>query len=301
MKCAVVGLGRMGSAVVYRLHNAGHQVVGYDPSEQARQEAAMVGATIVSTLEECAHHAQIIWLMVPAGPIVDQVLKELQQHLNANAIVIDGGNSKFTDSIRRFQELKGSGIEFLDCGTSGGLHGKEIGFSLMIGGSKKAFDLAEPIFKAVAAKEGYGLVGPSGSGHYVKMVHNGIEYALLQAYAEGLQLLHEGEFKELDLAKITTIWQHGSIIRSWILELTHEILKKDQQLEAVSGSIAESGTGAWTVEEARKQKVPVKLIENALQIRAWSRETGGNYATKLVALLRLAFGGHVLGTKKTTK
>ncbi len=301
MKCAVVGLGRMGSAIVYRLHKAGHEVIGYDPSAQARQEAATLGATIVATIEECAHHAQIVWLMVPAGPIVDQVLKELMEHLNAQAIIIDGGNSKFTDSIRRSQEFARTGISFLDCGTSGGLHGKEIGFSLMIGGSKKAFDFAEPIFKAVAAPEGYGLVGPSGSGHYVKMVHNGIEYALLQAYAEGLQLLHEGEFKELDLAKITTIWQHGSIIRSWILELTHEILKKDQQLEAVSGSIAESGTGAWTVQEARKQKVPVKLIEDSLEIRARSRETGGNYATKLVALMRHAFGGHPLGTKKTIK
>ncbi|OQA36404.1 MAG: 6-phosphogluconate dehydrogenase, NAD(+)-dependent, decarboxylating [Candidatus Dependentiae bacterium ADurb.Bin331] len=301
MNCAVIGLGRMGSAIVYRLLKAGHAVVGYDPSAQARQEAATVGATIVSTLEECAHHAQIMWLMVPAGPIVDQVLRELLPHLNAGAVVIDGGNSKFSDSIRRFQELKSVGIEFLDCGTSGGLHGKEIGFSLMIGGDIQAFQKVEPIFTAIAAPQGYGLVGPSGCGHYVKMVHNGIEYALLQSYAEGLQLLNEGEFKDLDLAKITNIWQHGSIIRSWILELTHEILKKDQKLEKISGTIAESGTGSWTVEEAHKQKVPVKLIEDALEIRAWSRESGGNYATKLVALMRNAFGGHALGMKNPPK
>ncbi len=168
----------------------------------------------------------------------------------------------------------------------------------MIGGDEKIFNYLEPLFKALAAPKGYGYMGDSGAGHYVKMVHNGIEYALLQAYAEGFHLLKNGSYKDLDLEKITGVWDHGSIIRSWILHLAHDIFKKDQQLKDVVGIIQESGMGQWTVDEAHEKKIPVKLIEDALTIRAWSRETGGDYATKVVALLRHAFGGHAITKRK---
>jgi 6-phosphogluconate dehydrogenase len=292
MKVGVIGLGRMGSAIVYRLSKAGHTVVGFNHSPQALELARAMGAQTVSSLQELARKVRIFWLMVPAGDPVDEVIKQLLPHLQKGDILVDGGNSHFSDSQRRYKMLKAQEICFLDCGTSGGLHGKEIGFSLMIGGDKEIFTAIEPLFKAIAAPHGYGYVGPSGAGHYVKMVHNGIEYALLQAYAEGFHVLKDGAYPDLNLEQIANIWNHGSIIRSWILHLAHEIFEVDQELAHISGKIAESGTGKWTVDEAHKQNIPVRLIEDALTIRAQSRETGGNYATKIVALLRNKFGGH---------
>ncbi|HJM68684.1 MAG TPA: NAD(P)-binding domain-containing protein, partial [Candidatus Babeliales bacterium] len=183
-------------------------------------------------------------------------------------------------------------IAYLDCGTSGGLAGLKEGFCLMVGGNKKAYDAIKSVLKSIAAPEGYAYVGPSGTGHYVKMIHNGIEYALLQSYAEGFDLLKNGEFKDLKLEQISGLWEHGSIVRSEILSLMHGVLAKDQKLESVSGKVAESGMGRWTVELAKKENVPVPLIEKALEIRKESQKTGGNYGTKLVAMLRNAFGGH---------
>ncbi|MBI2775472.1 decarboxylating 6-phosphogluconate dehydrogenase [Candidatus Dependentiae bacterium] len=296
MKVGLIGLGRMGIAIAERLLGAKIHVVGFDENADAVKEFEKMGGQGVRTAAEVGNHTQIFWLMVPAGDAVDEVIDEIYPNLRSKAIVIDGGNSKFTDSIKRAEKLNFQGVRYLDCGTSGGLHGKENGFSLMIGGDAQAYKEIEPVFKAIAAPKGYGLVGPSGAGHYVKMVHNGIEYALLQAYAEGLHLLHaNSHYKELDLAQITDIWNHGSIIRSWILDLAHRILERDQDFAKISGKIFESGTGKWTVEEAHRHHVPVKLIEDALKIRADSRETDGDYATKLVALLRHEFGGHKLG------
>lgn len=292
MKIAVVGLGKMGNALVYRLTNAGFQVIGFDPDVKARRKAAVYGAHVTDSLEHCAQQATVIWLMIPAGELVDNVLEQLKPYLQKESIIIDGGNSHFSDSVRRAKRLKSHGIHFIDCGTSGGLAGKRKGFSLMLGGDKKIIASIEPLFKALATSKGYAYMGPAGAGHYVKMVHNGIEYALLEAYAEGFHLLHSGSYKNLDLETITQVWSHGSIIRSWILDLAHAVFKRDQNFDNVDGAIQESGMGAWTIQEAYAQKIPALLIEDALEIRAWSRQSGGNYATKLVALLRHEFGGH---------
>jgi len=296
MKIAVVGLGRMGSAIAYRLHKAGHTVFGFDVSADARSAAQQDGIMVFDVLAHAVKDAQVVWLMVPVGDLVDKTIAQLQNDLKPNAIIIDGGNSNFTDSQRRARALAADGIVFLDCGTSGGLKGREIGFSLMVGGDKAAYERVVPLLQAIAALHGYGYVGASGAGHYVKMVHNGIEYALLQSYAEGFQLIKQGSFKEsdLDLETITGIWQHGSVIRSWLLDLSHDIFVKDQLFKNCSGELAEGGTGRWTVEDARKNNVPVPMIEESLAIREWSRKTGGNYATKVVALLRHAFGGHAV-------
>ncbi len=296
MKIGVIGLGRMGEAIAYRLIEAGHEVIGFDTSADARKAVEASGGTTVTSITDLAKQAHIFWLMVPAGEVVDAVIKELHSHLSAGDIIIDGGNSKYTDSIRRAKELLQHEVFFLDCGTSGGVHGRADGFCLMVGGDNVIYTKIHSLLVAIAAPGGLAHVGPAGAGHYVKMVHNGIEYALLQAYAEGLHVIKEGSFKKqvLNLEEITRIWTQGSIIRSWILELAHGIVQKDPELKTVSGEIAESGMGKWTAQEAHKNNIPVSVIEESLNVRAWSRETGGNYATKLVAMLRKAFGGHAV-------
>ena len=296
MKLGIIGLGRMGEAIAYRVTRTGQEVVGFDLNKESCNKAEKFGVTCVDSLQELAKQTRIIWLMVPAGEPVDKTLDTLLPHLQPGDIVIDGGNSNYKNSIRRAKKLKEHDIYFLDCGTSGGLLGREIGFSLMLGGDKKAYDNVEPLLKAIAAPGGYGLMGPSGAGHYVKMVHNGIEYALLQAYAEGFNLIKHGTFKDTnpDLEKISRVWSNGSVIRSWILDLAHNVFKEDQELKDISGEVAESGTGRWTVEEAKEQEIDVPLIEGSLLERKKSRETGGNYMTKIIAMLRKQFGGHAV-------
>lgn len=293
MKIAVIGLGKMGSAIANRLHNQGHQLFGYDISRPQQPLIEQTRMHISSTLEQLAQQVSIFWLMVPAD-VVDEILYKLLNQVPPQSIIIDGGNSHFTDSMRRAQLCKEKNIFFIDCGVSGGVLGEKEGFSLMIGGEKTVFLKLESVFKAIAAPQGYAYLGKSGAGHYVKMIHNGIEYALLEAYAEGFQLIKEGSFKNenLDVAQIAKVWNHGAVIRSWILELAQEIFSKDQQLKHIGGEIGEHGTGQWTVEEAQKNKIPVPVIEDSLKVRAWSRKTGGNYATKIIAMLRHAFGGH---------
>lgn len=296
MNVGVIGLGKMGNAIAYRLVQAGHTVYGFDPYDEAKLEAEKAGVKVASTIADVAKEARVIWLLVPAGELVDNVITELRPHLHAGDIVIDAGNSKYTDSIRRAAALKADDMIFLDCGTSGGVHGRTRGFSLMFGGDKEAYESISELCKAIAAPEGVGYVGPSGAGHYVKMVHNGIEYGLLQAYAEGFQIMHEGTFQDqnLDLKEITRIWCNGSVIRSFLLDLAHGVFTEDQKLTTVSGEIKEGGTGKWTLEEARANNIPVPVIDASLRVRAWSRDTGGNYATKVVQMLRHAFGGHVI-------
>ncbi len=296
MKLGIIGLGRMGEAIAYRVTRTGHEVVGFDLNPESCKAAEKIGVTCVNNLEKLAQQVRIIWLMVPAGDPVDQTIDKLLPHLQPGDIVIDGGNSNYKNSMRRAKKLKEHGIYFLDCGTSGGLLGRDIGFSLMLGGDKKSFEKVELLLKAIAAPNGYGLMGPSGMGHYVKMVHNGIEYALLQAYAEGFNLIKQGTFKEVqpDLEKISRVWSNGSVIRSWILDLAHNVFKEDQELKDISGEVAEGGTGRWTVEEAHEQDIEVPLIEGALHERRRSRETGGNYMTKIIAMLRKQFGGHAV-------
>ncbi len=292
MNIGIIGLGRMGIAIADRLVQHGHQVFGFDSSYKAETIATHSGVTYCSNLIDLCKQARIIWLMVPAGKIVDDVIAQLVPHLQSDSIIIDGGNSFYKDSICRYQQLAAQNIAFLDCGTSGGLDGRTLGFSLMLGGDKKIYDQIISLLQAIAYPSGFAYFGPAGAGHYIKMVHNGIEYAQLQAYAEGFQLLKEGPYKDLDLGKIAHIWNHGAIIRSWILELAERIFARDQEFNDISGNIGENLTGKWTTQTADELGVPVRVIQEALNIRAWSRETGGNYATKLVAMLRHEFGGH---------
>lgn len=299
MKIGVIGLGRMGSAIAARLVEDGHTVFGFDVNQETRLNARKEGIITVESLTEIAQHVRIFWLMVPAGEIVDITIQALIPFLQAGDIIVDGGNSRFTDSIKRAQELEQKHITFVDCGTSGGLEGRTVGFCLMIGGKKHVFDYLEPAFISLATPEGYAYMGPSGSGHYVKMVHNGVEYALMQAYAEGFHVIKEGFFKDqhLDLENIARVWNNGSIIRSWLLSLTLQALHEDQDLSTISGYVSETGMGQWTMEDAQKHHIPMPTLKEALATRKWSRETGGNYATKLIALIRNKMGGHAFKQK----
>ncbi len=296
MKMGIIGLGRMGGAVAFRVVQAGHEVIGYDSNKKARKNAQEDGIEIANSIADIAEKTRIIWLMVPAGDIVDNIIKDLLPQLKAGDIIIDGGNSHYKNSIRRAEFVGQKGVIFLDCGTSGGVYGRAYGFCLMVGGDNVAYTKVHQLLAAIAAPGGLAHIGPIGSGHYVKMVHNGIEYALLQAYAEGFHLIKEGHFKDaaLNLEEIARIWNESAVIRSFILELAHNVFREDQELHAISGEIAESGTGLWTIEEAQEQKIPAEVIEQSLHVRKWSRETGGNYATKIVALLRQQFGGHAV-------
>lgn len=295
MKVAVIGLGKMGFGIASRMVRGGHSVVGFDPDSQSRDHARKSGIPVETLLTDFPRDCNVVWLMVPAGKVVDMVLKELLPVLAPHSIVIDGGNSFFKDSVRRAQELALHSISYLDCGTSGGVHGLTQGFCLMVGGDLKAYHKVLPLLESVAAPQGVAHVGPSGAGHYVKMVHNGIEYGLLQAYAEGFQLLKEGDFgAELDLHQIAALWQEGSVIRSFLLGLAKNIFTTDQALSSITGSIAEGGTGRWTIENAQEHNIQLPVLATALHVRKESRDTGGNYATKVVALLREQFGGHAV-------
>ncbi len=291
MKLGIIGLGKMGNSIAYRALIEGHDVFGFDIDKDSLKHAQEIGVKVSSSLSELVLYSEVIWLMLPAGKIIDETIEKFLPDLNNKKIIVDGGNSNFQDSVLRFQKLKKLGIEFLDCGVSGGLQGREIGFCLMIGGQKSAFEQVVPIFESISAKNGFAYMGPSGSGHYVKMVHNGIEYALLQAYSEGFNILKNSEYR-LNLEKISDVWLHGSIIRSWILELTHKIFLKDQDFKGISGQIGGGQTGAWAIQEAYKLGLNSPLIEKSLEIRQLSQKTGGDYGTKLVALLRHEFGGH---------
>lgn len=292
MKIGVIGLGKMGSPIAKKLRDMDCELRVYDTNPSVRQTFANDGFDVMKDISELSEHSTVIWIMVPEQ-FVDSVLDELCACTVQGTTLIDGGNSFYKDSIRRFNELEARKLSFLDCGTSGGVEGAKSGFSMTIGGTYEVFKANEHIFKLLAfSPTSYTFVGPAGAGHYVKMVHNGIEYALLESYAEGFHLLHNGTYDNLDLAAISETWMQGAIIRSWILKLSHDIFVNDQDFAAINGSIGETGTGKWAVEEARKQNIPVPLIENALAIRRESRKTGGNYATKLVSLLRHSMGGH---------
>ncbi len=298
MKIGIIGLGRMGFAIAQRMQAAGYCALGYDPNIKIQKDAQKDGIQIYQEIDQLAAEADIIWLMVPAGKIVDEILQQIKKSLKKHTIIIDGGNCFFKDSMRRAQELALQGNHFLDCGVSGGIHGLHNGFCLMVGGNYDAYKVAHPILKAVAAVDGVNYIGPSGAGHYIKMIHNGIEYGLLQAYAEGFHLLREGTFKDLDLAKIAQLWNHGSVIRSWLLELSAHVFAQDQTLGAIDGKIEEGGTGAWTVQTAQENKIPTPVIQESVEVRAWSRKTGGNFATKYIQMIRHAFGGHKVIVKQ---
>jgi len=295
MQVGFVGLGRMGAAMVARLRRHKHLVVAYDRNPAAVQTVARFGARPADSLGALMGQLRaprVVWLMVPAGAPVGAVLRGLESHLAPGDIVIDGGNSRYTDSCERARAFQQAGVHFLDVGTSGGIRGGERGFCLMVGGDPKAFRRAEPLFRALAAKNGYAHVGPSGAGHFVKMVHNGIEYGLLQAYGEGFELLADSDFK-LDLHQVARLWNRGSVVRSWLLELAEAALARDRRLGRVRGYVEDSGEGRWTLEEAVARGVPAPGVALALFARFRSRQKD-SFAAKLIAALRREFGGHAV-------
>jgi len=299
MQLAMIGLGRMGGNMVRRLVQGGHEVIVYDSSADAVKQHAGTGAKGAKDLADVVRQLtprRVVWIMVPAGAAVESTLEQLVPHLTRGDILIDGGNSNFTDSLRRGEALKAKGIEFVDVGTSGGIWGLELGYCLMIGASPAAFQYCEPIFRTLAPPEGYARVGPPGAGHYVKMVHNGIEYGLLQAYAEGYEILHASQDFKLRLDQIAKLWNHGSVVRSWLNELAERALSRDDQLAAIRGYVEDSGEGRWTVEEALRLDVPAPVITLSLLARLRSRQEE-SFGAKMIAALRNEFGGHPVQTK----
>ncbi|HKO16698.1 MAG TPA: decarboxylating 6-phosphogluconate dehydrogenase [Gemmatimonadaceae bacterium] len=297
MQLAMIGLGRMGGNMVERLMRHGHETVVYDRSADAIAKYQQMGATGAKDLVDIVKRLRtprIIWIMVPAGAPVDQTIEMLEPHLVQGDVLIDGGNSNFHDTMRRARALEPKGIEFIDCGTSGGVWGLENGYCLMVGGTDRAVKYCEPIFRALAPEHGYAHMGPSGSGHYVKMVHNGIEYGMLQAYAEGYEILHASkDFPKLDLHQIAEVWQHGSVVRSWLNELAASAFARDASLADLKGWVADSGEGRWTVQEAIDVDVPAPVITLSLLMRFRSRQPD-SFGAKVIAALRNEFGGHAV-------
>ncbi len=298
MEIAMVGLGKMGLNMATRLVRGGHRVIGYARSAESVNEAVKVGADGASSLEEVVGKLKaprVVWLMIPAGkPTLDTVTM-LSQILSKGDIVIDGGNSYYKDTIKNTEILEANGIEFVDSGTSGGIWGLTEGYSLMIGGNRQIVDSLRPIFEtlAPAPDKGWGYVGPHGAGHYVKMIHNGIEYGMMQAFAEGFSILKAKQEFELDLEQISKIWQHGSVVRSWLLDLAARALESDPTLEDIKPWVADSGEGRWTVFESIDLDVPAPIITLSLQTRFASRDEE-NFTARMLAALRNQFGGHAV-------
>ena len=292
----VVGLGAMGQNVVRNLLAQGQRVVVYNRTHARVDEMVREGAVGSQSIDELASllaRPRLVWLMVAAGQAVDEVIfgpGGLSEHLSAGDIIIDAGNSFFRDSMRRATELAQRRIHFLDCGSSGGQEGARTGLCLMVGGEREAFELAQPLFHLLAAEGGYAYVGPSGAGHFVKMVHNGIEYGMLQAIGEGFELLAEGPF-DVDLRQVADLWQHGSAIRSWLVELAARAFAQDPRLEAITGQVGGGATGSWAIEEGWRAGVPMSVTAMAYALRLRSRQAD-TFAGKVVAALRREFGGH---------
>ncbi|PPU77791.1 phosphogluconate dehydrogenase (NAD(+)-dependent, decarboxylating) [Xanthomonas cucurbitae] len=298
MELGMVGLGRMGANMAERLVHGGHRVHGYDPGADARSGAQAKGIVTADALEllvSALPSPRVVWLMVPAGKIVDETLAQLLPLLQAGDIVIDGGNSYYKDSQRRAAQLQASGIAFVDCGTSGGVWGLQEGYSLMVGGEEAAVATLHPILAtlAPAPDKGWGRVGPSGAGHFTKMVHNGIEYGMMQAYAEGFALMqHKTDFA-LDLHQVSEIWRDGSVVRSWLLDLTADALRHNPTMGGIAPFVADSGEGRWTVAEAIDLEVSAPVITLSLMERLRSRDKD-SFTDKLLAAMRNQFGGHAV-------
>ena len=302
MEIAMIGLGKMGAKMTMRLLGKGHRVVVYDVKEEAVRAAEAGGAVGARTLYEVVGKLsppRAVWVMVPAGEPTDATIMALTGRLSPGDIVIDGGNSNYKDTMRRASALKGKRLQFVDVGTSGGGWGLTEGYSMMVGGEEAAVERLRPILEALApaSDKGWGRVGPSGSGHFVKMVHNGIEYGLMQAYAEGFELMQRKTGFGLDLGRIAGIWRHGSVVRSWLLDLTADALAKNPGLDGIAAYVPDSGEGRWTVIEAIEMGVSLPVITMALQIRFRSREEAP-FGDKLLAAMRNQFGGHAVKTAK---
>lgn len=297
----MIGLGRMGANMTERLIRGGHRVAAYDRDPKAVERAAGVGATAADSLESLAAALdapppqRIVWLMVPAGDPVDQTLDGLIPLLAEGDVVVDGGNSNYKETRRRGARLKERGLHFLDVGTSGGVWGLEEGYSLMVGGDAEVVDRLRPLFETLAPgpERGWGHVGPGGAGHFVKMIHNGIEYGMMQAFAEGFSILQHKEELGLDLFQIAEIWRHGSVVRSWLLDLTARALEEDPSLSGIAPYVSDSGEGRWTVAEAIELDVPAPVISLSLIQRLRSRDSE-SYADRLLAAMRNQFGGHAV-------
>ena len=302
MEIAMIGLGKMGAKMTMRLLGKGHRVVVYDVKEEAVRAAEAGGAVGARTLYEVVGKLsppRAVWVMVPAGEPTDATIMALTGHLSPGDIVIDGGNSNYKDTMRRASALKGKRLQFVDVGTSGGVWGLTEGYSMMVGGEEAAVERLRPILEALApaSDKWWGRVGPSGAGHFVKMVHNGIEYGLMQAYAEGFELMQRKTGFGLDLGRIAGIWRHGSVVRSWLLDLTADALAKNPGLDGIAAYVPDSGEGRWTVIEGIEMGVSLPVITMALQIRFRSREEAP-FGDKLLAAMRNQFGGHAVKTAK---
>jgi len=298
MKLGLIGLGKMGGFMIERLMKDGHEVVVFDLSKEAVSKAAENGAIPSESLEDLVSklsERKIVWLMVPSGKPVDMTIDTLQTLLKTNDIIIDGGNSFWKNSQARAERLKTNNIHYLDCGVSGGVWGLQNGYSLMSGGEKEPSEYVYPIYETLAPKDGYTYCGESGSGHFVKMVHNGIEYGMMQSYAEGLEILEKSPFN-LDLKSVANGWRFGSVIQSWLLDLIVNELSTDPKLEKIEGYVPDSGEGRWTAQAAIEFGVPAHVITSSLYNRFQSQQDD-SFAMKVLAALRNQFGGHAVKTK----
>ena len=297
MEIGIVGLGKMGGNMAERLLQRGHTVIGSDLSPGPREKLAGNGGIAVTNVTELISHLKqtpkVLWSMVSSGAVTDAVILEASSHLNSGDVLIDGGNSRYTDSQRRYDMLKSKGIHFMDAGTSGGIWGLEEGYCLMVGGDKEAFETVKPLLESLAPEGGLLHTGPAGSGHYVKMVHNGIEYAMMESYAEGFEILKASPFPDLDLKAICDLWQNGSVVRSWLLELAGRAFAEDPNLDSLTGYVDDSGEGRWTVMESIDHAVPAPVIALSLYMRFRSRQTD-SFSMKVLAALRNQFGGHAV-------
>jgi 6-phosphogluconate dehydrogenase len=297
MELGLIGLGKMGFNMATRLREHSHTVVGFDFNPEVVNKLGQEGSKGVTSLEDMVKALKApraVWLMVPSGAPVDETIAKLQPLMQKGDRFIDGGNSNYKDSQRRAKECEAKGFHFVDCGTSGGVWGLKEGYSMMVGGSKEAVDPIRPIFEALAPApdQGWGHVGPAGAGHFVKMVHNAIEYGMMQAYAEGFSIMEHKTDMHLDLAQIGEIWRYGSVIRSWLLDLTVEALHKNPKLDGLEAYVADSGEGRWTVLAAIEESVPATVLSHALYNRFRSREEQA-FADKMLSAMRAGFGGHV--------
>jgi 6-phosphogluconate dehydrogenase len=293
MQIGLVGLGKMGYNLGLNFKGKGFQVNAFDVNKAAGERIAKEGVTTFSSISDMAlalNGRKVIWMMVPAGNVVDVILNNLKQYLNPNDIIIDGGNSHYKDTLARARDLEKLGVHLLDCGTSGGPSGALHGACTMIGGKREAFEFCENIFKSISVENGYLYCGKSGSGHFTKMVHNGIEYGMMQSIAEGFEVLHKYD-GEIDLAAVSKVWNNGSVVRSWLMELTQHALEKDKNLESIKGIMNSSGEGKWTVETALELGVPAPVITMSLLMRYRSQQDD-TFSGKVVAALRNEFGGH---------
>ena len=297
MQLSMIGLGKMGGNMVERLLKHGHEVVAFDRGPTKVEHYRALGATASSSIEDMVSKLRAprtVWVMLPSGDPTEQMIEQLLKLLKKGDTIIDGGNSNFHDTIRHGKRCAEFGVDFIDCGTSGGVWGLANGYCLMVGGPDGAVKRCESIFIDLAPPDGYAHVGPTGSGHYVKMVHNGIEYGLLQAYAEGYEILHASkDFPKLDLAQISEVWQHSSVVRSWLNELAASAFKRNASLDGLKGWIADSGEGRWTVQESIDLDVPAPVIALSLLMRFRSRQED-SFGAKVIAALRNEFGGHAV-------